>query len=379
MRSSVLALCLVLLAVTTTAPRPAASADPWLAQLETARAAALDQRNTRAMVQDGAEEAGHLALLDTALDPARDADFDAAHRNAASAARTTCARGDWSACHSLGEMYHTGTGTWPDRPLGHALFWLACNAGDGPACHALAAEACRKGIDCEPFFLAHLDVTRAARRAEHGPLEAALVEQYDDFVDEWHGPVRRLRRGCRAGDTNDCIALGRLFNGQPGGWELKLRYADVEAADALFLHACEAGDGAGCAAYTEQFRYGYRDDAARVLRYAEIGCALGSADACFTAGDSLADTDASQQALARAAAYLDTACRIGGGHACERLGRPDFEDEATRLKWEIKACAAGDSLRCEMLADYDFDHDPDMQRALAEIGCRDGNDALCAR
>ena len=295
-------------------------------------------------------------------------DRDAAHlKKTVQEARTlylqACDLGSWWACASIAEreMYRT-----PVEDI------------DFDCTFAFALIGCRDGQDCRAFFQARLKREHALRVAEHGAVPAALMVPQDMVAPDWRGPLQRLSRSCARNITADCISLGELLDAVEQGENIKMRYLTEypEISQVLYLHACNLGDGDGCAVLGDRLKYGWFQDPERALVHARRGCDLGSSRACFLAAtfheeySEFPDPDL-------AYAYTRKACTGNASLQCQILHKPGDDERAAELDIRILGCVHGDAGNCSSLAKYDFERDPAMQRALHEIGCRLGGTRSC--
>ena len=247
---------------------------------------------------------------------------------------------------------------------------------DRTAAYPLAIKACALGGDCGAMHRLRLYAERDRLRAEHGPVASALLERYEDFQPWMRAGARRARLLCREGDLAGCVALGDIYdNSDTDGASLAYDSIDRDWANALYLHACEAGDGTGCARYGEQFRYNDWHDERVALDYSARACELGAPWGCYSAGTILdyGDADGVARDVVRAARYFGVGCELGLGDACEAAARLDGLDPATKAAFEQRACVHGDSLSCEFLGDDHRRTDPELAKAYYRIGCQDAD------
>lgn len=176
----------------------------------------------------------------------------------------------------------------------------SCELGDVSSCEMLAYDhqgsegrdadpekvlhyariACRHGY-CQPLRKAEQRAYFAELSRDHGPLQAALREEYHVIFHSARAYVRRVRRACRSGDMSGCVRLGSILDG--GSRDRSIFVQDVWPRDwsvALYLHACDGGSAEGCFRYGDMFRYGYHNDDAIAAEYVSRACQMGYALAC---------------------------------------------------------------------------------------------------
>ena len=316
-----------------------------------------------------------------------------------------CDLGDGRSCMRLAWLRDPGIS---DRDVMHLkttaqearnLYLQACDFGDSWACTWLAERemystlvkdidfdrafefaliGCRDGLDCRSFFQARLKREHAQRVAEHGAVPAALMVPQDMVAPDWRGPLQRLSRSCARNITADCIALGALLDAAGQGENIKMRYLTEypEISQGLYLHACDLGDGDGCAVLGERLKYGWFQDPERALVHARRGCDAGSSRACFLAA-TFHDEYSEMPDPALAYAYRQKACIGERSLECLIIREPGDDEREADLDTRIFGCVHGEASNCSSLAKYDFESDPAMQRELNEIGCRLGETRSC--
>ena len=131
------------------------------------------------------ERAWHLAVRAYALDPARDAEFDPAYQDMATALRIRCLGDDMAACHGLAGYYRQGHIVPGDQKLAISLNWLGCEVEYGPSCLATT-------------------------------MQEVLYEV------SWPG-LPYFVKGCKQGQAEACCADRRAPRGQAGGVDINGR------------------------------------------------------------------------------------------------------------------------------------------------------------
>lgn len=326
-----------------------------------------------------------------------------------------CEAGDGSACGSQAMAFRPDVekGAWgsvdPDPAKAIALLEKGCALGGRGVCNQLAysleefgpkpvdaakvAEARRRACvmenDCEPMLRANLIADRDALRAEHGDLQSALLDRYDDFAPHYHARVRRAKQRCLADKTADCIQLGAYYYDEYAtseAWGLILQASDRTWARALYLHACDLGDAQGCAAYASAHDgIGEETEPDVVLAYYKRGCDMGDGRSCTEVGTDYNNGFDVTEDHVIAGEYLTRACDLGDNYGCQSLsGLFDIEDEGLRQDYTIRACLNGRGLACEFAGlDYHRGRDGVPQdkaigEALLGYGCMDGDEDICA-
>lgn len=136
----------------------------------------------------------------------------------------------------------------------------------------------------------------ARERCAHGdPQACARVAGYE----EAHGYDRTpnaLRVACDGRVGSACFSLGE------------------------YAHACDFGDGRGCAALAKA-----ETDPARAVDFAIRGCKLDDASACEVAGFAFLEGRGVPADRAQAETYLTLACKKGRNAACGKLGELSVE------------------------------------------------------
>jgi TPR repeat protein len=160
---------------------------------------------------------------------------------------------------------------------------VACEAGEGLACHDLAVAY------------------RSGNGVPRDPTKAAEL----------------LRRGCKLGAAHACTMLAwRLARGRDGP-------ANPADAIPLMKEACEHGDGEACRMMAEYHGGGHFGlERSRPWRraYLEMGCSAGNRISCNELGKALEDGDGGPEEPAQAAVAYESGCARDLAESCVWLG-----------------------------------------------------------
>jgi len=150
---------------------------------------------------------------------------------------------------------------------------------------------------------------------------------------------------CLAGDAVACYRRGVEIQEQNG---------PPDAAEAMYLHACQGGLAIGCTNYAAGVGVHSDTDSACAKRLFEKACAVDEAFACGMFGRVLIEeaTPAHTEQIERGRAILDQSCKKLGQFPCRvlaletELGHFGPPDVATVQELFARACATGDSDAC---------------------------------
>jgi len=193
---------------------------------------------------------------------------------------------------------------------------------------------------------------------------------------------------CKAGDATACLTLGAALLAGTGGLK-----ADGRAAVVAWDTGCSAGSGASCAAAARvmfgKVGNGAKPDVERALAWNLKGCALGFADSCTEAGNSMLFSDLVARNEAEGVVLITRACELKETFACNALAS-FFEDgsfgvaknAAKALSLRVKACEAGGAEAClAMGLMYDKGQGAEVNKprahALYEKACAAGSGEAC--
>ncbi len=220
-----------------------------------------------------------------------------------------CRAGDRLACSDAEQYWRTTEGETSARARSYQS--LGCDAGDSWTCSNLALAVLRGDRPDREAALALFD--RAC---------STMVSACDYAANLREEP--RLAADCAGGAQDACITLGTLMAENNGPLENKPRALELLGA------ACDANARAACfnAAMLlfDKFRTEGTAESQRTDRYLTRACEDGSAQACQTLADSLADGTLLAQDVARAAELYAPQCDAGRANACRfvaELARSD--------------------------------------------------------
>ncbi|MBA3540446.1 MAG: sel1 repeat family protein, partial [Deltaproteobacteria bacterium] len=347
---------------------------------------------TRGCAKDDGVACGFLALM---LDKGHGGDKDAAgaqtQYDKAHRLMESLCPGNGLACYLRGYFFEIGAGVKADLPRAMAAYRLGCAQSFGDACWRTAYLLDREKGDDKDAIAHYVKAceyenadgcTRAAGRlsdADHKatyPVE--LAERGCNLDTKECGTLAqmyRLGRGmaapdqikataifkntCDAGDQFICVTYAKRLHdgvGTPGDKPL------LAEADRIVEAACKQEEETGCTQLAQWVHDGKKDDA-RAFRFADRGCTLRSARACFlasfmaryerrgtAAAGGLASKDANKDANKEtinnkdALAFAEKGCELGSGNACNEAG--ELYELANDLKKALEryrsACAATD-------------------------------------
>lgn len=346
-----------------------------------------------------------------------------------------CDEGMGAACARLGKLHLLGEGQtgrrnqYPqDEALALSFYERACAAGDAEGCGqvgwivdpkvtreelepfkrsaadtlALYDESCAMGWDwacslaiyrvpttdqlqyavrsceagnCTEFPRLKLQATHAARMDGQAIIFAASSPDYDVFIPDYHGVVRRLGRACQRDAAWACFRLGFMYSGYGEGYELVYESQYAETGIGLMTRACELAGEEYCRNLAWHLPNDTDEDRAKLVSFLEGHCEAGQAWACARrASDLRWETD---QAAAHAH-YLAKALRLGDlsvqsdlYSSAHELPQSDAEDYLGMI------CAWYGRRACAELAEAFLKDRPVLQRAVLTIGCDDEDQASC--
>jgi uncharacterized protein len=308
-------------------------------------------------------------------------------------------------CGTLAWALRNGEGAAKDPERAFALTEWLCHAGDSTACmFASVAARLGEGTPTDPAKAREL----ARRACDVAVPDECLQLVRNNNEDDGDGgvPVRAatsaamLERLCEAGELRGCAQWGRVVRDGPPGSGVT---ANPTAAYALFEQACVAGDARkgvreACADQAAMLAdagakpaagWPARDDARAFALFLKA-CEAGEGAACFRAGQFTAEGRATSRDLPKAHNLLRRSCALKNANGCLAVSRQYAEGIGTK-KDPFRAVES-ERLAC------DYDHGPsctkmgDRHRAgqgventLAkalqyyEQGCTLGEKAACQR
>ncbi|MEO0569624.1 MAG: hypothetical protein AAF066_17965 [Pseudomonadota bacterium] len=287
-------------------------------------------------------DAGELrgcTFLATLLDPERFADGDLVQMMRL--LEQTCDRSGASACRRLGDEYRFADRVARDFERARGYYARACLIKD-------LSTSCP---DAER--LQHI-LERRDLRDSLGGFKAALVERPQDFQPYFQAPARRIRAACAAGQTEQCIDLGLLFETYEASPH---EGRDMHQARAIYLHLCGDADREACFLYGESHKnQGHESRHDISLYYFQQACDLGHGEACASAaffyelGD---DATGGEKDDKTAGTYYMRACSVGNAMGCDGLSSLFGVSDRTKSAFDLIACLGGDGQACGFIAsDY---------------------------
>jgi TPR repeat protein len=256
------------------------------------------------------EGAPHLPFP-PGITPCRDVD----------ACRAACEAPDAHAdrCAALGFHRYLGIDTPMDRPKAVEAFELACRLQSNAGCFGLGVALYQGG---------------------------GIARDRSKALDYFH-------RACTGGLTRACVRWAEMLRAGDSVAEDDTRAAAIEEA------ACSSGDAEACADVGDDHDkgYGLAKDEESALKFWTRACEGGSGYGCFCQGLAI-QNGTSENDIENAIEVFDKGCRLGGGEACDELGRlatvsrnyfyvADLERAARYFDW---ACALEDATGCFNLA-----------------------------
>ncbi len=202
-----------------------------------------------------------------------------------------CDSGDLEGCLVMADAYANGTGIERDVEKAKMLAGQTCDAGFGQGCYVLAQIAegestwgQESSLDSEALYAQSCELGYGIGCAEIA-LRAFSNGNADQTVRD------KLELGCSGGDTRACLALGRIFAGDP----------------------------------------------AKAVVYMETACEAQSMDGCMNVGTYWQQ----QQELSKAANYYDKVCSFGDDRGCRALEPIAFQgrfDGLVQQAWLSNLC-----------------------------------------
>lgn len=309
-------------------------------------------------------------------------------RQAFALARQACELGDGTGCAQQGwytdptiraEELQELKGT---KDEAQALYVRACELGERWGCGLamsalpphqamdLAIATCKLG-SCEDVYETRLHVAHADAVTTKGLIPAIVEADYDLFIDDWHGTVRRHQRACAAGEAHGCGALGNIY---AVSGDLRVLSANTQFIDtgfALFSHACDIGGKGYCQVASDYMSKETPEEKAVHLAFVERQCREGQAWACSSLAYEYEDEDP------RRAEALISACKLGDAYRCSDLYWAAFAvpDQAERIL--ATGCAWGQGYDCVELANSHLTDRVPLAKVVLEIGCESGENDAC--
>jgi hypothetical protein len=183
--------------------------------------------------------------------------------------------------------------------------------------------------------------------------------------------------GCKAGHSESCVRLGRLFEDAKGKTK--------ETYDA-FSRACELASPRGC------FELGFCEDIGscaaghdkRAVEHYRFACDHGSADACHYLAEKYVEGEGVAVNLGQAATLFGSACERSFGPACVGLGRLYQRGAGVRrdAKEAARLFALGChhfAMECGALAEINVARDRRRARVFFDRACNAGDADACKR
>jgi uncharacterized protein len=221
-----------------------------------------------------------------------------------------CVAGDAEACLTLAEALHKAGG--PDRiERARAMFANLCKRRVDQACFDLAVLHDESGGPGDSKKAARL-YTTACRRGHQDACYNLAVGQ------EKSGAFAKAYKGyasvCAAGTLAGCVTLG--FHFEWGGEKLP---QDEGRALALYMQACDGGDGLGCTSLASMYAdgRGVPKDLARARELNDASCKAGNMTGCSKLGLMLERGQGGDKDADAAQALYGRACKGGVRMACD--------------------------------------------------------------
>lgn len=261
--------------------------------------------------------------------------------------RDACDKGGASACRALG-MSLVRSDDPASRDEGLALLERQCRGGDGEACSlalsplrqtipprtGLAREMADLGCRAEvPYLCREFGDMLFAEASGPPESRTAALAQFDRAcalaslfctLPEQIRARPALVESCGRGVQDDCIALGRIYS---------LDYSPLHSpteATILLGSACEAGTTEACSAAVNVIYYADKqvtpDQAAKMVRWHDIGCTGGSTYDCTALARMLLSGDPFPSDRARGYALLAQLCEAGKEDVCDTLDEISQDD-----------------------------------------------------
>lgn len=276
------------------------------------------------------------------------------------------------------------------------LYSQACDLGHPQSCLMAAGladdpdqtlrfslRACRLGdrmIGCDGVLSAVLNRDIALRISEQGALAVALTSGLELEKPHSSGTLRRLQRGCAAAVTADCMELALLFNGQSHGvstMHYGMQYWAL--ANALHRHACDLGQGDGCAELAEQVRWDRASDPLGEKGLNMLGCEQGSERACYQAAGNW-DRHSAAPDPAKEIEFTEKACKLSDRLDCQFVADVMRDNAVAEYDQKVIRCLSGEKNQCYLAGRYGVEGSSppyEVKQALYDYGCRFGHSDAC--
>lgn len=185
-----------------------------------------------------------------------------------------------NACVNLGNLYADGPGPMRDEAKAVSLFVEACKAGNSAGCR-----------NAGNHYSAGRGVSKDVARAIH----------YHELA-------------CSKKNSISCFNLGTIYEFNP---DLK----DVPKAMGYYRRACGVKNGKGCmnAAVIYDRGRGMHEDPALAVKFYQLGCDNGVAEACYNLGYMLAEGRQVPVDMQKAFLLFERACVGGDDYGCRAL------------------------------------------------------------
>ncbi|WP_299927846.1 hypothetical protein [uncultured Pelagimonas sp.] len=175
--------------------------------------------------------------------------------------------------------------------------------------------------------------------------------------------------------------LALLFNGRSGeGQEMYYGNQYWALTNALHRHACDLGEGDGCAELAEQVRWDRALDPLGEKGLNALGCAKGSAHACYQAVANWGKhSDAPD--LSKEIAFAEKACKLSGRLGCHLVAGVMRNDAVASYDQDVMHCLNGEAHKCYLAGYFGVIRasppPAPVRRALYDYGCRFGYRDAC--
>lgn len=276
------------------------------------------------------------------------------------------------------------------------LYSQACDLGHPRSCSMAAGltddpdqtlrfslRACRLGdrmIGCDGLLYAVLQRDIVTRIAEQGALAVALTPALELEKPHSSGTLRRLQRGCAAAVTADCMELALLFNGQSHG--VSTMHYDMQywvLANALHRHACDLGQGDGCAELAEQVRWDRASDPLGEKGLNALGCEQGSERACYQAAGNW-DRHSAAPDPGKEIEFTEKTCKLSDRLDCHLVADVMRGNAVAEYDQKVIRCLSGEANNCYLAGRYGVEGASppyEVKQALYDYGCRFGYSDAC--